>query len=38
VVKLSREPGAERQRRLAQQEGLEGMTRALARLFTEAAR
>ena len=35
VVELAREPGAERQRRLVQQRGIDGMTQALARLFTE---
>jgi carboxylate-amine ligase len=36
VATISAEPGAERQRRLAQQRGLDGMTRVLSRLFTAA--
>jgi carboxylate-amine ligase len=38
ALTLSREPGAERQRRIANQRGLDGMTRVLARLFTEEVR
>jgi carboxylate-amine ligase len=38
VVALSREPGADRQRRLAEQRGLDGMTRVLSRLFTATGR
>jgi carboxylate-amine ligase len=35
ALELSREPGAERQRRLAQHRGLDGMTRVLSSLFTD---